>query len=323
MKEKIPKSLKLFSLVAILNLLFSSCEKDLYEQPTDTFFSPDDAKEWYYSNLKRTEQFKASSKNNDDKLPDWKNGEYRKIGDFEMIEFPLMKNKKTFLMTKNNSLSDAEKRRILNASLTRVVFIKNVNNKIELRELNYIPEYKYLASKGFDISGVDLSKEKNDFTGTLIIKTWDSHIVSKRIFSNGKVIATIKFGKNTKTSINTKSSINASTSKTKECVTYEDQHWEVQCVIEQQGDVWVYTGECTDWVLVWVSAPYEVCDPVDLCADSSDPDCQCNFYGIGCNDGGGDPPADPPADPPKDPCSTGPAPLLFLKTVATRQQIQV
>ena len=75
MKEKIPKSLKLFSLVAILNLLFSSCEKDLYEQPTDTFFSPDDAKEWYYSNLKRTEQFKASSKNNDDKLPDWKNGE--------------------------------------------------------------------------------------------------------------------------------------------------------------------------------------------------------------------------------------------------------
>lgn len=40
-------------------------------------------------------------------------------------------------------------------------------------------------------------------------------------------------------------------------------------------------------MLVWVSAPYEVCDPVDLCADSSDPDCQCNFYGIGCNDGDG------------------------------------
>lgn len=307
MKQKILKPLIFLSLITMLNLLFSSCERELYQQPTGTAFSPEEAKEWYYSNLKTTEQFKVSSKNNGDKLPDWKNGAYRKIGDFEMIEFPLMKNKKTFLMTKNNSLSDAEKRRILNASLTRVVFIKNVNNKIELRELNYIPEYKYLASKGFDISGVDLSKEKNDFTGTLIIKTWDSHIVSKRIFSNGKVIATIKFGKNTKTNINSKSSINASTSKTKDCVTYEDQYWEVQCVIVQQGDVWVYTGECTDWVLVWVSAPYEVCDPVDLCADSSDPDCQCIFYGIGCNDGGGDPPADPPADPPKDPCSTGPA----------------
>lgn len=307
MKQKILKPLIFLSLITMLNLLFSSCERELYQQPTGTAFSPEEAKEWYYSNLKTTEQFKVSSKNNGDKLPDWEKGAYRKIGDFEMIEFPLMKNKKTFLLAKNNSLTDAEKRRILNASLTRVVFIKKGNNKIELRELNYIPEYKYLSGKGFDISGVDLSKEKNDFTGTLIIKTWDSHILSKRIFSNGKVISTIKFGKNTKTNINTKSSINASTSKTKDCVTYEDQYWEVQCVIVQQGDVWVYTGECTDWVLIWVSAPYEVCDPVDLCADSSDPDCQCNFYGIGCNEGGGDPPADPPADPPKDPCSTGPA----------------
>lgn len=287
MKEKNPKLLKLFCLIVMLNLLFTSCEKDLYEQPTDTSFSPDDAKEWYYSNLKKSEKFKVSSKNNGDKLPDWKNGAYRKIGNFEMIEFPLMKNKNVFLLAKNNSLSDAEKRRILDASLTRVVFIKKGNNKIELRELNYIPDYKYLASKGFDISGVDLSKEKNDFTGTLIIKTWDSRLLSKRILSKGKVIATIKFGKNTNISKNTKSNRNVATSKTNECVIYEDQYWEAQCVIAQQGDVWVYTGECTDWVLVWVSAPYEVCDPVDLCADSSDPDCQCNFYGIGCNDGDG------------------------------------
>jgi hypothetical protein len=298
MKEKISKFLKLFSLMVMLNMLFASCEKDLYEQPTDTSFSPDDAKEWYYSNFKKSEHFKVSSKKNGDKLPDWKRGAYRKIGDFEIIEFPLMKNKKTFPLAKNNSLSDADKRRILNASLARVVFIKNGNNKIELRELYYIPEYKYLQSKGFDISGVDLSKERNDFTGTLIIKTWDSQVLSKRILSNGKIIKTYNFKKS---SIANKSSL---ASKINDCVMVTDQYWVAQCDIEQQGDVWVYTGTCGDWILEWESAPYEVCEagPGNGCEDSSDPNCQCDMYGLGCDDGGGGLPTDPPVDPPKTPC---------------------
>ena len=43
MKEKNPKLLILFCLIVMLNLLFTSCEKDLYEQPTDTSFSTEEA----------------------------------------------------------------------------------------------------------------------------------------------------------------------------------------------------------------------------------------------------------------------------------------
>jgi hypothetical protein len=277
----------------MLNLFFASCERELYEQPTDISFSKEDAKEWYYSSLKESEQFRKSSKKQDEKLPDWKNGVYRKTGTIEIIEFPLMKSKKQIAFPSTGRLNSAEVKRVLDASLTRALFIK-FENKIVLRELNYIPDYKYLQSKGFDISGVDLSKEKNDFTGTLIIKTWDSQVLSKRILSKGKVIKTIDLKKLSKTNKN--STIN----KTNGCYMVTDQYWEVQCDVEQVGDAWVFRGTCDSWELVWESSAYEVCDnSQNECEFSSNPNCECEMYGLGCNN---NPPADPPADPPKTPC---------------------
>ena len=56
----------------------------------------------------------------------------------------------------------------------------------------------------------------------------------------------------------------------------------------------MYTGECDNWVLVWESAPYEICAPdgTNPCDNNPDPNCLCEFYGLGCSDGGGDPPTD-------------------------------
>ncbi len=281
MKQKIPKVLQLFTLITMLNLLFASCEKDLYEQPTDTSFSPEDAKEWYYSNLKKSEQFKVRSKINGNKLPDWKHGVYRKTEDFEIVEFPLMKDTKTVLLSKNNSLSSPNQRRVLAATLIRVVFIKNGNNKVELRELNYIPDYNYLESKGFDISGVDLSKEKNDFTGTLIIKTWDSQVLSIKILAKGKIIKSSTTKKKT-----TKNSMNAKAATS--CTLYEVVEYEQTCEVICYGDNCYSTGTCSGWYPTGnTSPPYEVCtnDGTD-CEFSSDPNCECNLYGLGCNEDG-------------------------------------
>lgn len=281
MKEKIPKLLQLFIFITMLNLLLVSCEKDLYEQPTDTSFSAEDAKEWYYSNLKKEEQFKVRSKINGNKLPDWKHGEYRKTGDFEIVEFPLLKDKKTVLLSKNNSLSSPNQRRVLAATLIRVVFIKNGNNKVELRELNYIPDYNYLESKGFDINGVDLSKEKNDFTGTLIIKTWDSQVLSIKILSKGKIIKSSTTKKKT-----TKNSMSAKSATS--CSMYEIVEYEQICEVTCYGDNCYPTGTCSGWYPTGnTSPPYEVCtnDGTD-CEFSSDSNCECNLYGLGCNEDG-------------------------------------
>ena len=54
----------------MLNLLFTSCEKDLYEQPTDTSFSTEEAELWYYSMFKKTDQYNKSVKRKDKKYPD-------------------------------------------------------------------------------------------------------------------------------------------------------------------------------------------------------------------------------------------------------------
>ena len=285
MKEKNPKLLKLFCLIVMLNLLFTSCEKDLYEQPTDTSFSTEEAELWYYSMFKKTDQYNKSVKRKDKKYPDWNNEYYRKIGYVEIIEFPLIKAKKQVSFVNSGKLNSAQAQRVLDASLTRAVFIKMGKDKIYLREIQYIPDYDYLERKGFDISDVDLRKG-NDFSGKVIIKTWDSEVLSMKILSNGKTINTIK--PEDKKKVKIKTSKSTLTHKTNGCETVTDQYWEAQCEIEQQGDVWVYTGECDNWVLVWESAPYEICAPdgTNPCDNNPDPNCLCEFYGFGCSDGG-------------------------------------
>ena len=141
--------------------------------------------------FKKTDQYNKSVKRKDKKYPDQNNEYYRKIGYVEIIEFPLIKAKKQVSFVNSGKLNSAQAQRVLDASLTRAVFIKMGKDKIYLREIQYIPDYDYLERKGFDISDVDLRKG-NDFSGKVIIKTWDSEVLSMKILSNGKTINTIK-----------------------------------------------------------------------------------------------------------------------------------
>ena len=291
MKEKVFIIIKLYSFIIILTFLLASCERELYEQPTNTSFSSEVAKDWYYNSLKNSEQFRKLSEIKGGKLPDWNNGVYRKTGTIEIIEFPLIKAKKQIAFPSTGKLNPAEVKRVLDASLTRVLFIKVDKKDIVMRELNYIPDYQYLQNKGFDISEVNLSKEKNDFTGAIHIKTWDSQLLSTRILKNGKVLNTIDF--------NIQSKINKSnaTSKINACELYEVVEYIQYCDGTVYGDTWTATGTCSPWEPTGnVFGPYEVCDnSQNECEFSSNPNCECEMYGLGCNN-------NPPVDPPKTPC---------------------
>ena len=47
-------------------------------------------KNWYYETFKKTAEWLSSAEHGK-KLPDWKHGEYKKIGGMEIVEFPLIK----------------------------------------------------------------------------------------------------------------------------------------------------------------------------------------------------------------------------------------
>jgi hypothetical protein len=68
-----------------------------------------------------------------------------------------------------------------------MVIIKTQTNEMVVRKLYYVPDYKYLLSKGYDISNVMLGKSNDDFTGLLITKKWNDELLSYHKVKNGKI----------------------------------------------------------------------------------------------------------------------------------------
>jgi len=155
---KWPKLLLMLSLFfAITAISFVSCQKGI-EKPASDEFNVAAAKEWYYGTFKKSPEWKNSPLHGK-KLPDWKKGFYRKVGNIEMVEFPLVKIKTSISVSSNAQLTNAQKQRIAEASLSRIVFIKK-DDKVLIREIDYIPDWEYLQNKGFDISHIIIGSPK-------------------------------------------------------------------------------------------------------------------------------------------------------------------
>lgn len=96
----------------LLTILFSSCQRIIEPLSTSHNFSAEVAKEWYYGKFKKTTEW-ASSSLKGKKLPDWQHGYYRKVGDMEIMEFPLFKETTTISLSYIGSLSIADKKDLL------------------------------------------------------------------------------------------------------------------------------------------------------------------------------------------------------------------
>lgn len=217
------------------------------------------------------------------KLPDWKNGVYRKVGSIEIVEFPLVKGK-TSISIPNNNLSGTEYKQIAEASLTRIVFIKKGDEEILIREIDYIPELSYLKGKSFDISHNNLTKIDNNFSGILIIKKWNGMPVVTWGLENGKF------------TYKSNSKINTATNRTsdQQCGTLVTEY-ERDCTEMWYGDVMAYE-ECGPWTPTGNSwfFPYP-CenDPPNCDPNLSNEECACQLYQICGGGDGGDEEAPP------------------------------
>ena len=174
----------IFGIMSI-TLTFIACRKNFTESAND-IFSQSEAKEWYYGIFKKSPEWQQSNEKGE-KLPDWKNGTYRRVGNMEIVEFPLMKERKTYSIPSASKLSSSEIRKITDGSLSRIAFIRAANNEIVVRELDYIPDIDFLKVKGYDISDIRLGNKENNFSGRIITKKWDGTILSTRKFENGKI----------------------------------------------------------------------------------------------------------------------------------------
>src|SRR5205085_475393 len=99
----------------IIALVFAfACQKETSSKATSSNFNPTIAKEWYYAEFKKSAEWQGSDMKGK-KLPDWENGVVSKIGNNEIVEFPLVKKTKSFPLS-----SVAEGRTLSQAELSRL-----------------------------------------------------------------------------------------------------------------------------------------------------------------------------------------------------------
>jgi hypothetical protein len=305
------KVLKLSALIAIL-FFVSSCQKNLNFENEQKGFNPAFVKEWYYGKFKKSAEW-LSSNEHGKKLPDWNTGNYRKVGNIEIVDFRLGQEKRRVPITSDTSISVADKKRIAESSFTRILFIKT-GDKIEVRELQFVPEIAYLKQKNYDLSEVRLGDGKNDFTGRIITRKWNGEILSTRGLVNGKIKTVIKPIE--------KKNENKKNSETLRTIQFCDEKttciWVITCTktktISEDFCYWggggtsntvcleaEVTEDCTstqECTLIEVDDdPNDPNDLVPSCEYNANQGCECQLLSIGCvnyqgggnNDPGGNP----------------------------------
>ena len=129
------RSMITFLLFLIVStLIVVSCRKteSNNEDQKEAFSEIQKAKEWYYGNFKKSAEW-ASSPQHGKKLPEWKMGQAGKIGNLEIIEFPLRQSKTSIPIPGINALTPADAKRIASASLTRAIIVKRKMDFISVK----------------------------------------------------------------------------------------------------------------------------------------------------------------------------------------------
>ncbi|MDB5226632.1 MAG: hypothetical protein JWN78_825 [Bacteroidota bacterium] len=228
------------------------------------------AKEWFYGVFNQSALFQSyNAKLNGAKLPDWKHGIYKKTGDIEIMEYPLVKARTKVFLPQSNSKRDNLK--IAEGTLTRIVFFKRPNGEIIVRELDYVPDLAYLEKKGFDISDVSIGNIDKGYSGKLIVRKWDGTELSRRIILNGKII---KSGRLSKTNPQSNGGARLAGDN---CVTFLVTIFQTFCDERWNGDELVRETCYTEIIDSWYE---EYCVESNDCSSGMTIECICQLYGI-------------------------------------------
>jgi len=268
------KSIFSYTAVCIILIgIITGCQKEIKKPDTDNEYNSASAKEWYYGTFKKSTEFSSYDQvQYGKKLPDWKNGVYKKFGNYEAIDFPLVKEKTFIPFAENDGLSEVDKKRIAAASISRITFIRDKKGRTEIRETIFIPDIDYLSRNGYDISNNKFGDVDKDFSGMILIKKWDNTNITRSIIRNGKVVQRYTG----QPLLANRMSCNG---------TLVTEYFR-DCEVNIYGDGMV-TEECGPWMPTgnqWCLEDDPVPNP---CEDPGSPQCACQEYGL-CEGGGDD-----------------------------------
>ncbi len=233
------------------------------------------------------------------KYPDWKHGLAYKKGGFEFVEFPLIYTHEVNIIQGKEKYDAAKANKIIDAAITRIVFIKSSGGKIDVRIVNMMPTYDYASAKGFDISQNNATLLDENFCGTIQVRKWDETVIQAQHIVNRKIKSKFKIADAAMLQLNARA-------KSEVCIR---GHWEgiwihvcFEQYTEMQGDVPTViacshgSGPNTHIGDIFVCDEYgeeeddeDDAGPCDgIYEPQAQADCICAYFGIGCGDDGGD-----------------------------------
>jgi hypothetical protein len=312
------KSVIALVMITTVIITYVSCKKS--DQQTQTLqsneFDVASAKEWFYGSFKKSPEysqlntqspiislynyFNKQNKGPLQKFPDWKHGIAYKKGGFEFVEFPLVYNHEVNIIQGKEKYDDTKAKRIIDATVTKVVFIKSSGGKIDVRIINMVPTYDYASAKGFDISHNSATLLDENFCGTIHIKKWDETIIQAQQIVYRKIKSTFKVPDAVKLNLTARAANGGCAEG------HYEEIWMHTCFEQyttMQGDVpTVVACSHASGANTYVGQ-YYVCDRYEDGEDDEDDgsgpcdgiyepqaqaECICANFGIGCGDDGGD-----------------------------------
>ena len=286
----------LFSFLSLVLIVINSCKKQTYNS-VDNIFNISASKEWWYGSFRKSTAYSqidyssiyapsvldvASAKK---KYPSWKRAVEYISGELQIIEMPLVYNKRIVIFPGSSLLSTDDKKRIAESSLHRLLLIKKPNNTVSIRTITLIPSLYYARSKNFDISNNSLKEPDPNFSGWLVVRNWSEKVIGLWQIENGRRVR--KY-------INKKIDPNQqSRNATVEC--FQEPYIEGvvgMCVgTTVTGDEPSGNEECNEWVITISIGSQLVCepsneesgDPLEDCFGMSDMECACAIAGLGCD----------------------------------------
>jgi hypothetical protein len=282
-KKNKSKLFTIGSLVLILSLtVFLACKRSLADKMATEEFNVNAAKEWYYGIFKKTDEYKNQKTKTGLKLPDWKNGIIYKIENIQVVEFPLVQERK-FRGLSEKELPDADKRRIVNAVIDKVVFFKMPNGEVKIKIVQFTPTLAYLKCKNYDISENTFIKIGTNFSGDMKVFDWNDNFIKGIVFTNGKFEKTIvKISK-------TRPNLTAKTADDTICSYYVYEYYTQNCVLAIYGDGYI-TNDCSESVLTGIDYYEYNCHDNPCYGENITAQCMCENYGVCENNGGDDDP---------------------------------
>ena len=310
MKVKLYPALAAIAIVAI-SLFFACRKSDLQKKPAENF-DVAAAKEWWYGTFRKTAEYKKTDWTSPlappetfstKKYPSWKRAISYKRGTIQIIELPLVYEANSILLPGMQGLNGTkEGERIARSAIHKLVIIKQQNGTVSVRTVTIVPMPEYAKAHHYDMSHITMEKLPTDFSGYLMVGSWDASEKNIIKMGGGKPARKVKLRK---TAPLTRNGLNFST-EVEVCGWEEVPHMVWVCVVVPTGDdladeetcqengEWVQQGTVTEWV-----CREETNDPenpgdseeVNLCMNTgmTEEECICIFYANLCDpgDGGG------------------------------------